>query len=53
MKNFCESLKEHGVGRKKMKLLTKKQQELHENRKISYICKEKLMINMLKIKKYR
>ena len=50
MKSFCESLREHGVGRKKMKLLTKKQQELHENRKISYICKEKLMINMLKIK---
>ena len=50
MKDFCESLREHGVGRKKIKLLTKKQQELHENRKISYICKEKLMINMLKIK---
>ena len=50
MKSFCESLRKHGVGRKKMKLLTKNQQELHENRKISYICKEKLMINMLKIK---
>ena len=36
-----------------MKLLTKEQQELYENRKTRYICKEKLQNKDLKDKKYR
>ena len=32
--------------KRKMKLLTKEQQELNENAKICYICKEKLKINI-------
>ena len=41
---------------KKLKLLTKEQQNSFENAKTSYICKEGLKINILKIKntsKYR
>ena len=43
MKKFCESLREHSMKvinfkKKKMKLLTKKQQESYENAKICYIC---------------
>ena len=46
IKNFCESLREHAMKiitlkRKKMKLLTDQQQELYENAKTCYICKEK------------
>ena len=46
MKIFCESLREHAIKKinfkkKKMKLLTKEQQESYENAKICYICKEK------------
>ena len=46
MKKFCESLREHAMKtidfkKKKMKLLTKEQQESYENAKICYICKEK------------
>ena len=51
MKRFCEFLKEHAMKlinfkKKKMKLLTKKQQESYENGKICHICKENLEINM-------
>ena len=35
-----------------MKLLTKEQQESHENGKICYICKEEFENNYLKDKKY-
>ena len=57
MKKFCESLLEHAIKtvnfkKKNMKLLTKGQQESHENRKICYICKEKFEDNYLKDKKY-
>ena len=38
---------------KKMKLLTKVQQESDENAKICYICKEKFEDRYLKDKKYR
>ena len=45
MKKFCEFLREHAMKIilffKKMKLLTKEQQESYENAKICYICKEK------------
>ena len=36
--------------KKKIKLLTKEQQESNENGKICYICKKNLRINILKIK---
>ena len=44
LKKFCESLREHAMKiinfeKKKMKLLTKLQQESYENAKICYICK--------------
>ena len=46
MKKFCEFLRKHAMKiinfkKKNMKLLTKEQQESHENAKIFYICKEK------------
>ena len=55
MKKFCESLRGHAMEiinskKKKMKLLTKEQQELYANTKICYICKKKFEKNMLKIK---
>ena len=45
MKKFCEFLREHGMEtinlkKKKMKSLTKEQQELYESAKICYICKK-------------
>ena len=54
MKKFCEFLREHAMKIifKKMKLLTKEQQESYENAKISYICKEKFENKYLKDKKY-
>ena len=57
MKNFCESLTEHAMNiinfkKKKMKLLTKRQQESYENSKICYICKEKFENKYVKDKKY-
>ena len=57
MKKFCESLREHAMKiinfkKKKMKLLTKEQQESYENAKICYICKEKFENKYLKDKKY-
>ena len=47
MKKFCELLRKHAMKiinfkKKKMKLLTKEQQESHENAKICYICKGKI-----------
>ena len=58
MKKFCEYLREHAMKiliskRKKMKLLTKEQQESYEDAKICYICKEKFENKYLKDKKYR
>ena len=58
MKKFCEFLREHAMKiinfkKKKMKLLTKEQQESYENAKICYICKEKFENKYLKDKKYR
>ena len=59
MRNFCEFLREHAMKitnfkKKKIKLLTKEQQEPNENRKIYYPCtkkkKEKMKIDMRKIK---
>ena len=46
MKKLCESLRGHAMNtinfkKKKIKLLTKEQQESYENAKIIYICKEK------------
>ena len=58
MKTFCEFLRKHALKiinfkKKKMKLLTKEQQESCQNEKICYICKEKLENKYLKDKKYR
>ena len=58
MKKFCESLREHvmkiiNFKKKKMKLLTKEQQESYKNAKICYICKENVENKYLKEKKYR
>ena len=58
MKKLCEFLREHVMTminylKKKVKLLTKEQQELYENAKICYICKEKFESEHLKDKKYR
>ena len=58
MKKFCESLREHvmkiiNFKKKKMKLLTKEQQESYENAKICYNCKVKFENRYLKGKKYR
>ena len=57
MKKFCESLREQAMKIinlkiKKMKLLTKEQQESHENTKICYICNENFENRYLKDKKY-
>ena len=57
MKIICESLREEpmkiiNLKKKTMKLLTNKQQEVYENAKNCYICKEKINIkvNLSKIK---
>ena len=55
MKKFREFLTEHAMKiinfkKKKKKLLTKEQEELYENAKICYICKEKLKNKYLKDK---
>ena len=57
MKKFCEYLKEHAIEiisfkKKKMKLLTKGQQESCENTKICYICEEKFEDKYKNDKKY-
>ena len=58
MKKFRESLREHAMKiikfkKKKMRSLTKEQQESYENEKIRYICKEKFENKYLKNRKYR
>ena len=58
MKKFCESLREHAMDivnfkKKKMKLLTKEQQDSYGYTKICYICKEKFENKYVKDKKYR
>ena len=58
MKTFCEFLRRHEMNiinfkKKKVKLLTKEQQESYESAKICYICKEKFENKYLKNKKYR
>ena len=55
MKKFCQSLSEHAMKminfkKKKMKLLTKQQQESYENAKICYISKKKLKTKISNIK---
>ena len=57
VKKFCEFLREHAMKiinfkMRKMKLLTKEQQESYENAKICYICEEKFENIYLKDKKY-
>ena len=56
MKKFCEFLREHAMKiinlkKKKMRLLTKEQQESYENAKICYICQENFENKYLKDKK--
>ena len=51
MKKFCKSLREHAMEiinfkKKKIKLLTKEQQESYENTKICYIVLKNLKINI-------
>ena len=60
MKKFCESLREHAIKiisfdfkKRKIKLLTKEQQESYGNAKICYICKEKFENKYVKDKKYQ
>ena len=50
-KKFCEFLREHTMGiinfrKKKLKILTKEQQESYEKAKICYVCKEKFENNV-------
>ena len=58
MKMFCESLRDHAVNivsfeNKKIKLLTKEQQESYGSAKICYICKDKFEDKYDKDKRYR
>ena len=58
MKKFCGYLREHVMKKisfkmKKIKLLTKEQQESYENAKNCYIFKEKFESKYLKDKIYR
>ena len=58
MKKNCGSLRGHTMKiinfkNKKMKVLTKGQQESYKNEKICYICQEKYKNKYLKDKKYR
>ena len=57
MKNFCKSLRENAMKivkfkKKKMKSLTKEQQEPYENAIICHICEEKFEDRYLKDEKY-
>ena len=58
MKRFSEYLRKHAMTminfkKKKIKLLTKEQQESYENVQICYICEEKFENKYLKDKKYK
>ena len=58
MKKNCGSLRGHAMKiinfkNKKMKVLTKEQQESYKNEKICYICQGKCENKYLKNKKYR
>ena len=58
MKKNCGCLREHAMKvinfkNKKMKVLTKEQQESYKNEKICYICQGKYENKYLKDKKYR
>ena len=58
MKNFCESLREHAMKiinfrKKKMKSLTKEQQNPYQNAKICYIWEEKFEDEYVRNKKYK
>ena len=57
MRKFCEFLRKYVVKiisfkKKKLKLLTKEQQESYQNAKFCYICKENFEDKFLKEKKY-
>ena len=57
IKKFCVYLREHAMKiitfkKKKLKLLTKEQQESYENAKICYICRAKIENKYLKDKKH-
>ena len=57
MIKFCRFLRKHAMKvinfkKKKLKLLTKEQQQSYENAKICYICKERFENKYLKDKKY-
>ena len=54
---FCESLREHAIKiiffeKKKIRSLTKEQQESYENAKICYVCKEKFENKYVRDKAY-
>ena len=56
MKKFCKFSREHTMKiinskKKKIKLLTKEQQESYENSKICYVCQETFENKYLKDKK--
>ena len=59
VKKFCEFLREHtrmkiiNFKRKKVRLLTKEQQQSYENTKICYICNKEFQNKYSKDKKYR
>ena len=49
MKMFCESLRERAmkiINLKKIKLLTKRHQELYENAKTYYVCQENNIVKL-------
>ena len=57
LKKFCEYVREHAMKiinfeKKKMKILTNKQQKWYENAKNCYICKENFEDRYAKDKKY-
>ena len=56
-KTFCQSLRDHSMKiinlkKKKMKLLTKEQEESYEDPEIWHICKENLENKYMKDKEY-
>ena len=57
MERFCEYFRKHAIKivkfkKKKLKLLTNKQQKSYENAKVCYICKEMFEDKYAKGKKY-